>query len=248
MPSAPTTHWARNVRWTPDASVYRTPRTRPSSRTRPLTRQPHRSVARLGRRRASTEITPVRSTTTRNGCDGEVERLGVLDQVLGVGHRIETAKQCDPSGRVRAQASYSEARRGRWAAVGDRRPRARAAGAVRGPSRSNPRQRRQTRPPARQTRHPRRPHQRHRRRRDPRADRTALGGPHLESTPVNRRTDTRRQSRTTPGTRFLVRARSGGGRPPTVMKCRRSPFGGGCCTTPLSRKALHARGSGCQSG
>jgi len=39
-----------------------------------------------------------------------LERLGVLEQVLVVGRRITTVRQCDPSGRVRAVASYGELR------------------------------------------------------------------------------------------------------------------------------------------
>ncbi|MDP9187899.1 MAG: FAD-dependent monooxygenase [Actinomycetota bacterium] len=39
-----------------------------------------------------------------------LERLGVLQQVLAVGHRITTVRQCDPSGRVRAVTSYAELR------------------------------------------------------------------------------------------------------------------------------------------
>jgi 2-polyprenyl-6-methoxyphenol hydroxylase-like FAD-dependent oxidoreductase len=41
------------------------------------------------------------------------EQLGVFEQVCSgsaIGYRIATAKQCDPSGRVCAQASYRELR------------------------------------------------------------------------------------------------------------------------------------------
>lgn len=39
-----------------------------------------------------------------------LDHLGVLEQVLEAGHRITTVRQCDPSGRVRAVASYAELR------------------------------------------------------------------------------------------------------------------------------------------
>ncbi len=64
-PSAPITQSARTVRSAPDASAYLRPRTRRSSRTNPLTVHPKRTDTDDGRRRASTEIARVRSTTTR---------------------------------------------------------------------------------------------------------------------------------------------------------------------------------------
>jgi 2-polyprenyl-6-methoxyphenol hydroxylase-like FAD-dependent oxidoreductase len=39
-----------------------------------------------------------------------LEHLGVVEQVLAVGQQITTVRQCDPSGRVRAEASYRELR------------------------------------------------------------------------------------------------------------------------------------------
>lgn len=44
-----------------------------------------------------------------NGLD-VLERLGVVDQVLAIGQQVTTVRQCDPSGRVRAEASYGELR------------------------------------------------------------------------------------------------------------------------------------------
>ncbi len=37
-----------------------------------------------------------------------LDRLGLLEHALAAGRRITTARQCDPSGRVRAVASYTE--------------------------------------------------------------------------------------------------------------------------------------------
>ncbi len=37
-----------------------------------------------------------------------LHRLGVLSQILAFGQRIETVKQCDAAGRLRAQASYGD--------------------------------------------------------------------------------------------------------------------------------------------
>ena len=37
-----------------------------------------------------------------------LEQLGVLDRALAVGQQVTTVSQCDPSGRVRARATYSE--------------------------------------------------------------------------------------------------------------------------------------------
>lgn len=37
-----------------------------------------------------------------------LERLGVLEPILEIGHRIEAVRQCDASGRVRARGSYAE--------------------------------------------------------------------------------------------------------------------------------------------
>ncbi|HEV2811787.1 MAG TPA: NAD(P)/FAD-dependent oxidoreductase [Solirubrobacteraceae bacterium] len=39
-----------------------------------------------------------------------LDRLGVLDRILEAGHRVDRARQCDPSGRVRAEAAYGELR------------------------------------------------------------------------------------------------------------------------------------------
>jgi 2-polyprenyl-6-methoxyphenol hydroxylase-like FAD-dependent oxidoreductase len=39
-----------------------------------------------------------------------LEELGVIDQVLAVGQRLSTVRQCDSTGRVRAMASYRELR------------------------------------------------------------------------------------------------------------------------------------------